>query len=208
MYDVPSVKWDLLLQLGDYYGEGLQSRLDHHYLSVAWAQNAMKHLGGKEVLVIGAEYDEVKSLWYFGYDAVGLGIQENPYPDLEYVQGDMHNLPFPPSNFDAVVSRGTFEHGHAPWLQALEIRRVLRPYGRVYLEVPKWDDPSLGVYRTDYHHPMVLHPVHLRKIFIHLGFKPIAEEEEIRFWWEKRAVEEMATEDRIKDVIRRYENLE
>lgn len=208
------MKWDLLLQLGDYYGEDVRSRyLDHHYLSMAWAENVTKHIPPelKNVLVIGAEYDEVKSLWYFGYDAVGLGIQENPYEDIEYTKGDMHNLPFPPNSFDAVVSRGTFEHGHAPWLQALEIRRVLRPYGRVYLEVPKWDDPNLGVYRTDYHHPMVPHPVHLRKIFIHLGFKPVAEDqgpEDIKFWWEKRPVEEMAAEERVKNVIKRYETLE
>jgi len=161
----------------------------------------------RKVLVIGAEYDEVKSLELLNYEPIGFGIQENPYPDIKYVQGDMHDLNFPSSSFDAVVSRGTFEHGHAPWLQALEIRRVLRDLGRVYIEVPKWDDPVLGVYRTDYHHTMVLHPVHLRRIFINLGFKPIAEEGEVKFWWEKRPVDEMSADERIKNVIRRYERL-
>ena len=206
MYSIPPEKWDLLLQIGDYYREDIRSQLDHHYLSVPWAQNTMKYMFPPDnVLVIGAEYDEIKSIQKLGYTVTGFGIQENPYEDIKYVQGDMHNLPFPPKNFDAVVSRGTFEHGHAPWLQTLEIRRVLRALGRVYLEVPKWDDPELGVHRTDYHHTMVLHPIHLRRIFIHLGFRPLAEEEEIRFWWEKRPVREMESEERIKNVIRKYE---
>lgn len=213
MHGIPPEKWDLLLQLGDYYGEGIVSKLDHHYLSVPWATAIVMQLVPvprhefNSILVIGADYDEVKSIQTLGYTVRGFGIQENTYPDIDYDRGDMHNLPYKGKTFDAVVSRGTFEHGYAPWLQALEIRRVLRDYGRVFLEVPKWDSQELGVYRTDYHHPMVLHPIHLRKIFIHLGFKPVAEEEEIRFWWEKRPIEEMTVEERIKNAIKRYEAL-
>ena len=203
---MPPEKWDLLLQIGDYYGA--DSRLDHHYLSVAWASSVVRYIPKalKKVLVIGADYDEVKSLEMLGYDATGFGIQDNEYDDIKYVKGDMHNIPFEKREFDAVISRGAFEHGHAPWLQALEIRRVLKNGGRLHLDVPKWDDPTLGMYRTDYHHPMVLHPVQLKRIFHFLGFELVEEEEDIRFWWEKKPVEGIKA-GRIRKVIERYEEL-
>lgn len=207
MYSVPPEKWDLLLQLGDYYG--ISSRLDHHYLSIAWANEVMQLIPKeyKSLLVIGADYDEVKTFQTLGYTVRGFGIQENTYPDIEYDRGDMHNLPYKAGSFDAVVSRGTFEHGHAPWLQALEIRRVLRDFGRVYLEVPKWDSPELGVARTDFHHPMVLHPIHLKTIFAKLGFVRLREIGDICYWWEKLPVALMPVEPRFKDVIKKYEGL-
>lgn len=63
---------------------------------------------------------------------VGLDVMEGPNVD---VVGDVHDLGphFEPEQFDAVVSYSVFEHVAMPWKAALEISRILKPGGLVYI---------------------------------------------------------------------------
>jgi len=207
MFEIPTKKWDLLLRIGDYYMDS-PSLLAHSYKGDLSWQDAISpaipcSLYSK-LLIIGAEHDEIKGFEKLGYKVKGFGIQENPFSDIDYTRGDMHNMPFPPSNFDAVVSRGTFEHGHAPWLQVLEIRRVLRNQGRVVLEIPFWNPTEMN-----YHHTMLLHPIQMIKIFEHLCFRQI----HVEYWspnilcFQKNSIDEFKFEPRFKQSIEEYEKL-
>lgn len=72
---------------------------------------------------------------------IGAGTSNVSIPrcvELEYsifpttdVIADAHRLPFSDGVFDAVIALNTFEHLRAPETAAAEIRRVLRPGGRV-----------------------------------------------------------------------------
>ncbi|MBI1353801.1 MAG: methyltransferase domain-containing protein [Acidobacteria bacterium] len=45
-------------------------------------------------------------------------------------------LPFADDSFDVVVSQEVFEHLPDPWMALREVRRILKPGGRLYLQVP------------------------------------------------------------------------
>lgn len=63
-------------------------------------------------------------------EMVGIDIRPNPAADA---RGDAHRLPFADDSFDAVVSMEVLEHLHSPERVADEIRRVLKPNGRLVL---------------------------------------------------------------------------
>lgn len=66
---------------------------------------------------------------YFGVDMVrGKGV--------DLVLADPYVLPFADGSVDAVVSSSCFEHIEFFWVTLLEILRVLRPGGLLYLNVP------------------------------------------------------------------------
>ena len=52
-------------------------------------------------------------------------------PNARFVQADAHDLPFADASFDAVVSASTLHYLAAPAATLGEMRRVVRPGGRV-----------------------------------------------------------------------------
>jgi SAM-dependent methyltransferase len=52
------------------------------------------------------------------------------------VLADAHALPFPDESLDGVYSNAVLEHVQRPWRVAEEIYRVLRPGGRIFINVP------------------------------------------------------------------------
>jgi len=58
-------------------------------------------------------------------------------PNVDFV-GDAHDLlaTFEPESFDAVLADQVFEHLHAPWKAAIEINRILKVGGSVYICAP------------------------------------------------------------------------
>jgi SAM-dependent methyltransferase len=67
-------------------------------------------------------------------------------PNLSFRQGDAHSLPFEENSFDAVYCRYVLEHLSDPPRALSEMRRVLRPGGRVFvlendISVNRFDPP-------------------------------------------------------------------
>ncbi|MCS7192030.1 MAG: class I SAM-dependent methyltransferase [Armatimonadetes bacterium] len=57
------------------------------------------------------------------------------YPLVDVV-GDAHALPFKTNSFDRVVVQEVLEHVRHPEKVLIEVKRVLKPKGRIYVEVP------------------------------------------------------------------------
>ena len=89
-----------------------------------------------------------------GYDCVGLDIStkliavgRRKYPEIEFVEGDIERLPFPPASFDGVLLSGVVHHFPDPSRCAAEVFRVLRPRGRFLAFDPNRRNPFMWLYR-------------------------------------------------------------
>ena len=121
---------------------------------------------------------ETKVLMENGYQVVGItfGADNIRYAEEKFgihlLEMDMHNLLFPKSYFDGVFSVQSFEHAFAPWLVIIELRRVLRDGGRVFLDLPDPDDEEM--LRTIWH-TSVLYPNQVKALFWKAGFDEVGD---------------------------------
>ena len=56
-------------------------------------------------------------------------------PNVDIV-ANCHELPFEPETYDCIVSTSCFEHDKFFWLTFLEMVRVLKPGGFIYINAP------------------------------------------------------------------------
>ncbi len=95
------------------------------------------------ILHLGAR-DENKKALFAGYkEYVGFDIHSGENVD---VVGDIHQVSryFPEEHFDVVLSIATFEHLAMPWKAILEINRVMKPGGLLFIgTVPTWPAHAL-----------------------------------------------------------------
>ncbi|MGI0148048.1 MAG: class I SAM-dependent methyltransferase, partial [Thermoplasmata archaeon] len=68
-----------------------------------------------------------------GCDYVGINVSRRGNP---HVLGDGQALPFADETFDAIVATEVIEHVRYPFRLLREIRRTLKPTGRVLLSTP------------------------------------------------------------------------
>ncbi len=100
--------------------------------------------GGDRVLEVGSGLGllavEVASraVRVTGIEHAGAQLAEaqrrSSAPNVEFVQGDAHALPFADASFDLVYCRYVLEHLADPGRALTEMRRVLRPGGRVAVQ--------------------------------------------------------------------------
>ncbi len=89
--------------------------------------------------------DECKDIYDLGQPGPGMkdfflhnnyqtiDINENGKPDII---GDVHHLPLPDNSADAILASSLLEHCHSPHIVVEEMKRVLRPRGRIFITVP------------------------------------------------------------------------
>lgn len=131
----------------------------------------------QRVLNLGAGCgEETFILQQDGYDPIGItfgkdniNVAAERY-GVKLLEMDMHDLDFKDEYFDAIFASQTFEHAFSPWLLIIEMRRVLRNGGRVYIDVPDPDNPeTLAIIW----HTSALYKNQIRSLFEKAGFKEI-----------------------------------
>lgn len=127
------------------YGAVTQSRKDMfvqrvQQLKIAHTQKVFR------VLDVGASSGEfLEAALAAGWEAVGVepssdGVNAALSKGLNVVQSSAEELPFEDGTFDLVHSNHVFEHLADPLAAAREVFRVLKPGGRVFIEVPNQFD--------------------------------------------------------------------
>lgn len=99
---------------------------------------------GERVLELGSGLGIVANLMagknpsgqVFGieYAAEQIAGCDQEKPNLEFIQGDAHQLPFEDQSFDMVYGRYVLEHLQDPQQALSEVYRVLKPGGRAYFQ--------------------------------------------------------------------------
>ena len=102
------------------------------------------------------------------------------YPDIEFVEGDVENLPFPDGSFDGVLLSGIIHHLPDASRCAAEVSRILRPNGRFVAFDPNRRNPFMYLYRdrsSPFYSPIGVTPnerpvlaEHVASIFRQAGF--------------------------------------
>lgn len=120
---------------------------------------------------------DMKALSEKGYSVTGIGFgaQNIRYAKeklgIKIYKMDIHQLDFPDQTFDGILSIQTFEHSLSPFIVASEIHRVLKSRGRVLIDTPDPDDEAMW----NVHHPALLYPIQLKRLFSLVGLKTIVD---------------------------------
>lgn len=81
------------------------------------------------------------------------GLDANPHSAADVVH-DLDDVPYPfPDNaFDLVIGRHVIEHVLSPLTVVVELHRIVRPGGWVFLAAPHWTNPDFATDLTHRNH--------------------------------------------------------
>ena len=94
------------------------------------------HLAGARVLDISALAINGSLRAFVPSTCSYIGADRNPGPGVDVVVSDNTHMPFDTASFDIVLSSSSMEHDQFFWLSFLEVLRVLKDGGMLYLNVP------------------------------------------------------------------------
>jgi SAM-dependent methyltransferase len=114
---------------------------------VAFLSRGAKHVTGLDVHAHEPDFTE-RAIRAVG-DA-GCGVANDYSSRLSYVGYHGTRFPFPDNQFDLVISWSAFEHVPAVLPVLHEARRVVKPQGRVFVQVYPWFHCFWGSHLTDY----------------------------------------------------------
>ncbi len=145
-----SPQWVIITRIPWLAGKLFDLYMDERVIDYPFAHGNLGLLSGAKILDVGCLGSilpiELASL---GHQVWGLDLGEYPlsHPNLTFVKGDATHMPFADGFFDAVVAISTIEHiglgrygdeddSQSDRKAVEEIRRVLKPGGRLLLTVP------------------------------------------------------------------------
>jgi ubiquinone/menaquinone biosynthesis C-methylase UbiE len=84
-----------------------------------------------------------------GVDIAGdlIAVAKSKFPGMEFVEGDVEDVPFPTASFDGVLLSGIIHHLPAMERCIAEVGRVLKPGGRFMAFDPNRLNPFMYLYR-------------------------------------------------------------
>jgi ubiquinone/menaquinone biosynthesis C-methylase UbiE len=107
----------------------------------------IKHITGIDVLI--RDWDVPGRAAQSILDA-GYTVPQDYGSRLSYLSYDGVNFPFCDNSFDVVFSWSAFEHISDVLAILREIRRVVKPFGRVFLQVYPWFPSYCGSHISDF----------------------------------------------------------
>lgn len=93
------------------------------------------NISQKRIIDIGSWDGGNGSLRHIFRDAQYIGFDMQNGPNVDVV-GDAHNIPFDNDTFDIAVSSSCFEHDPMFWVSFLEICRIIKTSGLIYICAP------------------------------------------------------------------------
>ena len=89
-----------------------------------------------------------------GYECTGVDlspalirIARQKYPGIEFIEGDVENLPFADASFDGVLLAGILHHFSDRSRFVAEVKRILKPGGKFVAFDPNRMNPAMYLYR-------------------------------------------------------------
>jgi SAM-dependent methyltransferase len=118
-----------------------------------------------KILIVGVmggrDYFLCKNL---GYQVVGLDVGPQPEIDNLIIHNVEDPLPFPDYSFDAAILSEVLEHLVRDGDALLNVRRVLKPEGRLLISIPFYNDYEIS-------HIRVHSPMSVRRLLAAAGFQ-------------------------------------
>ncbi|OGH14293.1 MAG: hypothetical protein A2687_01555 [Candidatus Levybacteria bacterium RIFCSPHIGHO2_01_FULL_38_26] len=131
----------------DYYQNGIERNIFQRF----WHVNKLKTVvrlikdsqktildvgcaGGWFISEISNKFPKTKCHGIDIYDK-GIKYAKKIYPKIEFKTADAHKIPYRENSFDLVICTEVLEHLDDPRGALLEIKRVLRKYGRAVIEL-------------------------------------------------------------------------
>jgi SAM-dependent methyltransferase len=71
-----------------------------------------------------------------GYDAEYIGADINPGPNVDVVMKKPYRIPLKSNSVDVAMSSQAFEHIPFPWATVLEMSRIVKPGGLMFIIAP------------------------------------------------------------------------
>lgn len=137
-------------------------RIQDEELNSPWHSSIIHHINsendirGKRILEIAcgrgafsnylaSQAEKPVELFACDYSQVALDIAKSRYGDhndlIAWKAEDIHKMSFTDSYFDVVISCETIEHLNAPAEAIVELYRVLKPGGKLFLTFPNYFNP-------------------------------------------------------------------
>ena len=89
----------------------------------------------KLFLDVGCNNDYLKNYIKSEWNGIDF-CKKNKDEDKNYIEGDIHSLPYPDKFYDIVFSSHALEHTLAPIIVLAEIKRVLKDDGDIIIALP------------------------------------------------------------------------
>lgn len=130
------------------YSPYLHINLGHHYRYLLPSLNKILPPPKKliKILDLGCGNGSFTNyLTQQGFKATGLDPSESGitlakqnFPDIEFIQGDIYNLPFSQleNQFDYIISIDVIEHLYLPRIMPQVAKRCLKPHGKLIITTP------------------------------------------------------------------------
>lgn len=134
----------------------------HRFSEKPMMRKMLPNLSGKKVLMLGCGTGEESLLLkeFGATDIIGLDLSEhsielanNTYPEIEFIVGDMHNIPFEDKTFDFVYSSLAIHYSSEPESIYKEIYRILKKDGEVLFSVGhplRWASKHFNIDNVEY----------------------------------------------------------
>lgn len=163
-----------------------------------WLLNELGDVSGKKILDVGCGTGELLYVFENGYknvEAHGLDISpkmlekaKERTSNVEYKEGNVEKLPYDNDTFDIVVNSASFHHYENPQKALEEMRRVLKPGGKLYVldSVRDYGPISFLPYYWDFVEAKQCYTKHLKskrfkELFKIVGFNNICAKRYFRF---------------------------